>query len=207
MKKLCQESWQLWPSCSWSWSRWRWWCQCWNPVSAAPCTVGATSPNLPLGRQDGGDRVGGGGWWQLDWQWRWCSEPKTVWFATMRMVICVHHILEIHLPLKTRWHELTFDLFSETVAMWDREVQVNAYQVLKAAKTRNWEEERLSRGWLSRKWGFSKWAEHLLEREEDEDWILGGCLLWSRPTMCTTAERLRATLTFWSQSRGGGGES
>ena len=111
MKKRCQESWQLWPSCSWSWSRWRWWCQCWNPVSAAPCTVGATSPNLPLGQQDGGDRAGGGGWWRLDWQWRWCSEPKTVWFVTMRMVICVHHILEIHLPMKTRWHELTFDLF------------------------------------------------------------------------------------------------
>ena len=105
MKKLCQESWQLWPSCSWSWSRWRWWCQCWNPVSAAPCTVGATSPNLPLGRQDGGDRAGGGGWWRLDWQWRWCSEPKTVWFVTMRMVICVHHILEIHLPMKTWWDD------------------------------------------------------------------------------------------------------
>ena len=26
-------------------------------MSAAPCTVGATSPNLPLGRQDGGDRA------------------------------------------------------------------------------------------------------------------------------------------------------
>ena len=206
MKKLCQESWQLWPSCSWSWSRWRWWCQCWNPVSAAPCTVGATSPNLPLGRQDGGDRAGGGGWWRLDWQWRWCSEPKTVWFVTMRMVICVHHILEIHLPMKTWWDDTSSLLIffqrllqSETErSKWKK--QQRAEQVLKGSG-------RLIRGGLSRKWGFSKWAEHLLEREGDEDWILGGCLLWSRPTMCTTAERLRATLTFWSQRRGGGGES